>query len=143
MNGLVTRSNDTVVPTVAANAMSSTTTRPVTLSALGSMRGDANASCGRCTGPSIRSLHAVHGDAPAVVQVDLPHGAAIAALRSPRAEQAQRALAAVGDQRAAPAGGDLPDQTAVDPHVDRLGARRVVDEERRARPGARRRLRRH
>ena len=49
MNGFVVSSNDTLVPTVAANAMSSTTTRPVTFSGFGSSRGEANASCGRRT----------------------------------------------------------------------------------------------
>src|SRR5262245_61940747 len=87
-----------------------------------------------------RSLRAVHRHAPAVVQVDLAERAAIAALRGTRPEEAQRAFAAVGDERAAAAGSDLTDLRAVDPDVDRIGAPRVVDVERRARLRARRLL---
>ena len=41
------------------------------------------------------------------MQVDLAHGAAIATLRAAREQQAQRTLATVGNQTAAPARGDL------------------------------------
>src|SRR5204862_4012137 len=100
MNGFVVSSYDTVVPTVAANAMSSTTTRPGTLSGLGNTRGDANTSSGRC----MRSLRTIHRRAPAVVQVDLPDGASVTTLRPTGEQQAQRALTAVRDERAAPPG---------------------------------------
>src|SRR3954470_1372204 len=132
MNGRVTSSNDTVLPIVAANATSSTTTRPCSRSARGSARGDANHSCGiwMPDGGPVRvavvtwsrfrgSVQVVHGNGPAVVQIDLAHGPAIAALGGPRREQAQRALAAVGDQRAPAPGGDLTERCAVDPHLDR------------------------
>src|SRR5690606_41270419 len=80
-----------------------------------------------------RALRAVHRRAPAIVQVHLADGAAIAARRAAREQQAQRALASIRDERAAPAGRDLADMRAVDPHVDGIGAPRVVDEERGAR----------
>ena len=59
-NGCVTDSNETLEPTVAANAMSSTTTRPVSRSALGSSRGEPNASCGRCTSLPYRHTADAH-----------------------------------------------------------------------------------
>ena len=46
MNGSVTRSYDTLVPTVAANAMSTTTTRPTRPFTLGRTRGEPNARWG-------------------------------------------------------------------------------------------------
>src|SRR5512139_1125186 len=67
---------------------------------------------------SYQLLVAVHGRGPAVVEIDLTQRAAIATLRTSGHDQAQRALAAVRDQRAAPAGRDLTEVCAVDPHVD-------------------------
>src|SRR5215468_453125 len=127
MNGRVTRSNDTVLPIVAANATSSTTTRPCRRSARGSARGDANISCGICTPdhtlfPARRegSALTVHRHRPAIVEIHFAHRAAIATLRGARDQQTQCALTAVGDQRTAAPGRDLAERRAVDPDLDRV-----------------------
>src|SRR5262245_60055571 len=108
-------------PTVAANAMSSTTTRPASLSAFGRTRGEPNARCGTETeavtaGTLLRDVPRLNGERDRAVRGESPGGLV---LGWAHARSAARSGLSAHDERAPDVRGEAPEPRRSQPSLSR------------------------